>query len=334
MRSIEISEINSVFFMKVPVKVAIPSKGPVATIEPEELIMISLFPPEMHRSPIVYVRPDFPSLPHVTRVKGSPPQLCLTREPMQDWWVGKTLVDLVLRVHEWLCDAAAGKLVKSDDPYEPLVITSENPPVELNSTRARSECAKHDGLWETSSCEISPDGRTEKRFRVGIGDVPTIVVHQGEPQPVAWLNSPNKLEDVLGLISEIGVDTKRLKYWLDKKSASGGRVLVVVGVRRPKNVLGRPDAEEWAAFDIHTNPQLNRRNTRKLTNSDGPTVTSHVVLESFTPSLGTRVSGWKDGLSEKRVVIIGAGAFGSIVAELLARSGLPRLTILDNDSTL
>lgn len=273
----------------------------------------------MHHPPTVHVRPDFPSLPHITRSKGVLPQLCLMREPMQDWWVGRTLVDVVLRVHEWLSDAAAGKLVKSDDPYEPLVIVNENPPVELDTTRAQSECAKYDGLWETSSCELSPEGRTEKHFRVGNGDVPTIVIHQSRPQLTAWTNSPSTWEDVLGLISEIGVDAKRLKYWMEKKSASRGRVLVVVGVRRPKSVLGRSDAEEWAAFDIHTMPQRNRKNPSKLMNLDAPTVTSHVVLESLTPSLSARVSGWIDGLCDKHVVVIGAGAFGSVVAVTLLR---------------
>jgi len=68
-------------------------------------------------------RLDFPktSLAHLyIAVKGKPPGFCYVRENSDEWYANKRIQDLVIRISNWLRDAAVGELSEDGNQFEPL----------------------------------------------------------------------------------------------------------------------------------------------------------------------------------------------------------------------
>lgn len=304
------------------IDVDLPAGKPVYDIRRGEPIVVWLPPTFPKHKPRVFVmRKDFPSLPHLTRRSGEAcGEICLTRLTPADWWHGKTLEDVVHATYRWLTDAAAGDLVKSDDPFEPLIADPQNPVVEVDFEVARSEASMHGGVWDTVAQQIPVPELTAVRLVIGRGQVPTRLWYQTRTQATPWTTVPSDLEGVLSLASIAGFDAQKVRYWIEKGGERSARVLTVFGVKRPRLVLGQAESEEWIAFDLH-----------RQTRGKEWTVTSHLVLRRFDMDLARRVSGLEHATGPKKIVVVGAGALGSSVCEILARSGLTRLTIIDNE---
>jgi|GEM_PF-5995966 len=308
--------------LSLSIRVDLPANGPMWDIREVEPIMIMLRNGFPSVTPMVVpIREDFPLLPHFVRRPGQPfGCLCLTRQNTADWWDGKTLVDVALAAYRWLLDAAAGELVKSDDPFEPLIVDGGNPVVEVNFEEARTEACKHGGVWDTTARQIAIPDLVAVRLVIGPGDVPTRLWYQTTPQATPWIDVPVDLDGVLSLATIAGFEAQKVRYWIEKGEDGSNRVLAVFGVKRPKLVMGQADPEEWVAFDFH------RKSKAKEW-----TVTSHLVLKRFDQELARQVSGLADNRKARKILVIGAGAFGSSVSESLVRSGYATLAIVDND---
>ncbi len=306
-------------FVRLDVVVDMPSAGPACDMCGTEPVWIHLPPGYPGTPPDVYLRVDFPPVPHLSSMVYGLRLACLTRRPLRDWWTGRTLMDVACTVHAWLNDAAAGLLVKPDDPFEPLIAGIGNPPVELDTDVAKENCRKHNGLWQTTAKPIDSVRPGICRLIVGDGDLATQVWYQPEPQTALWLDPPTTLDELASMVAETGFDRERFHYWAQKRD----RLLVVLGVTRPCNVLGRPDAEEWVAFFTRQQGGKSPRQAWR--------VTTHLVQHSFTPRLARLMSGGKQEDEMKTVVVVGAGAMGSAVCDSLARTGRFRLGIVDND---
>jgi molybdopterin/thiamine biosynthesis adenylyltransferase len=308
-------ELHCVF---VDIKVDFPANGPVCKIKPVESPAIVLPRSFPNDPPYVLIRHDFPQAPHLSSRKNKYRSICLTRQDNHDWWQGKTFGGLIKDIYDWLCDAAAGKLIKDNDPFEPL-IASGSLPVEINSKEAQQNCAKHEGSWRTYSEILPVQNRTHFRFRVsGKGDVPTQVWYQEQEQVELWLDPPSDVEELLNMAKKVGFDSDRIRYWIERGKK---QLLLVFGIKRPREVLGRLNPEEWIAFFL-TRDKAKERCKWKIS--------THFVLESFNKEIAAVTSGFEN--KQKNVLIIGAGAIGSEIAESLVRSGTVKLTIIDNDS--
>lgn len=302
----------------VNIKVDLPANGPVCEIQSFEEVAIVLWPTFPFTPPSVLVRHNFPPLPHLGSRKEKYREICLTRQDKYDWWQGKTFDSLLKDIYDWLCDAAAGKLIKDDDPFEPL-IGSGNLPVEINTESAKQNCAKHDGSWLTESEALPVKNGNYFRFCVSSkGGIPTQVWYQKKEQSELWLDPPSDIEELLVMTAKVGFDSERIRYWIGRGKT---QLLLVFGIRRPKEVLGRANAEEWIAF------YLSRKKAKERCEWS---VSTHIVLESFNTIIASMTSGFEN--QQKKVLLIGAGAIGSEIAEALTRSGTVHLTIIDNDS--
>ena len=129
------------------VRVSMPAGGPTCDVKSIEPVWMTLLPDFPASVPDVYVRAGFPAVPHLSSRVEKRRKVCLTRRPTADWWFSKTLVDVTREVYDWLCDAAAGMLVKDDDPFEPLIASGGAP--------GRTECRR------------SPRSLPEGRRRMG-----------------------------------------------------------------------------------------------------------------------------------------------------------------------
>lgn len=303
-----------------------PSQGFMEGVHQKEQIWIFFSDNYPSVCPEVYARGDFPFVPHLTVINipnvGEIKKICLSRMPEKDWWCGKTLADLVLAIHDWLNDAASGNLVKPDDPFEPLISDFSLPPVELNIQRARKECAKHNGLWKTTTQKVDLGEADTARFIVGSGEIETLVWYQSEEQAMPWVKRPVNVDELTSLMTSVGFEQQRFSYWINKgvSEAAACLKIVVVGIRRPQSVLGRPDSDEWVAFDIE----------RKYGSSHWK-VNTRLVHESFTQELSRKLSGYSNTTTVKKVLLIGVGAIGSAVSELLVRSGHITVKMMDSD---
>lgn len=296
-------------------RVNLPMKGPVCDVREIETVLICLSNDFPNNCPDVLVRPDFPSVPHLSSIKQKHRLICLTRDDTNDWWCGKTLIELVKDIYDWLCDAAAGMLVKENDPFEPLIVSGTTP-VELCVKTVLEKCSKHNGAWKTTSKYMCVGDGNNARFIVGSGDVDTQIFYQGQEQSELWIDPPSNIEELIIKMGKLGFDKEQVRYWIEKKK----HLLLVVGVKRPRTVLGRMEANEWVAFE------LKRDKAKERSPWD---IQPHIVLESFSPSIAAVTSGFQPQCA--KVVIIGAGALGSEICESLGRSGIAHITLIDND---
>lgn len=313
--------------IQLEIEVSLPSGGPIFAVQNRESIWLLLpdrFPSEHPH--IVVGRFDFPATPHASRHhNGRWVELCLTRQAPDDWWVGRTLRDVVCRVKEWLDDAAAGLLVKPDDPHEPLFIPWANATVEVDGDFLQRATAEHDGLSTTWAAAVEIPDRETSRLIVGQGPIPTIVMFQPVAQSKPWIDCPTTFDEMRSLVRSVGLNDERLAYWVNKGESGKKQVLVIVGTRRTREVLGRENAQEWVAFE------LKRTKSALGSQASDWDVTAHQVRESFTPQLASRLGGWSGQQGRKKVAFVGAGALGSAVCETMARSGLVDLHIVDED---
>lgn len=303
-----------------------PSLGLFTGVNEKEKVWIFFSECYPSTNPEVFLRSEFPFVPHLTVIEipkiGRIKKICLSRIPEKDWWCGKTLVDLVLAIHDWLNDAASGNLVKPDDPFEPLIADFSLPVVELNVNRARVECANHKGLWKTTTQKFDLGEADTARFIVGSGKIETLVWYQSEEQSEAWVKRPVNIDDMKSLMVSIGFEQQRFSYWINKgvPENTACRKIIVVGIRRSRPVLGRPDSDEWVAFDIERKSGLSNWK-----------INTHLVHESFTQELSRKLSGYSDTSTVKKVLLIGVGAIGSAISELLVRSGHITVKMMDHD---
>lgn len=309
---------DGLYYVIVDIKVDLPSNGPVCSVKPIESAVILLPPTFPYDPPDVLIRRNFPQVPHLSSRKMEYRLICLTRQDKQDWWQGKTFDSLIKDVYDWLCDAAAGKLIKDDDPFEPL-IGSGSLPVEINTELAKQKCAEHDGSWLTNSGALSVKNGACVRLCVsGKGEVPTQVWYQEEEQSELWLDPPSDIEELLEMTNRVGFDSERIRYWVGRGKK---QLLLVFGIKRPHEVLGRLNPEEWIAFYL-TRDKVKEKCKWKIS--------THIVLQSFNAAIASISSGFEN--KQKKVLMIGAGAIGSEIAESLVRSGTVELTVVDYDS--
>lgn len=119
-------------YIAIPLEIEIhlPTRGPVGDIdirkqEPIFLLLHRLHYP--HKAPSAWSnRKDFPApqLPHLNpKPSGSPPNFCLHRGNLNNWFAEHTIVDFVQRVRSWLRDAARDRLIRREDGFEFTRIT-------------------------------------------------------------------------------------------------------------------------------------------------------------------------------------------------------------------
>lgn len=116
----------------ITVTVHLPSRGTWADVDiREEEPLLLVFDNRRYpaRAPRVFSdRDDFPSasLPHlIPTPPGMPACLCLHRGNIDEWFAEHTIVDLMRRAINWLQDAAAGRLIREDDRFEPTRLDTD-----------------------------------------------------------------------------------------------------------------------------------------------------------------------------------------------------------------
>jgi len=329
-------ELDCGVVVRVEVKVDLPSRPVIKNIKSKENVLL-YFPLGADFDLQVYSgRKDFPKLPHVMRRgKSGLAELCLFRTSLADWLAGKSFEDIIYRIRQWMADAAAGLLIKPDDPYEPLWVPMNGSIVEMDIDAAKCKRIP----WQATAYECRAEGRRYYRISEKGGALSAKVFYCGDVRPEPWSIMPRLISDIEEMFASAGFNISS-----DIKSANSkpdlSRFLLVLGVKRPKEILGRENSDEWIAF------LFERKKTKKgaligaskkdknknLSDDDIWEIKCEPVRSVFTQQLAQTTSGWnKKTNDDKQIAIIGAGALGSKVIMNLARSGLTNILIIDKD---
>jgi hypothetical protein len=324
--------------IKFEVQVNLPSR-PIVPINDKEPLLILFFEGKRFPPAIFSARNNFPDLPHVMRRrKNGPAEICYIRENPNDWAVDKTVADVIQRLRDWLADAASGKLVKLDEPYEPLWISANNGMVELDSELAKTKTENGNHAWECRAVEQAIEDLKYFQVNDSRGSMPVKVYYQPEISNKPWTLLTSSPEGVCELSSELGRDVRPV-IESASKDAQLSQFLLIFGVRRSGIVNGRQDADEWIAclFKRKRTKKgalvgASKREREKMLSPDEIwTVKPLPVRSPFTTRLACQISGWKSKIQKCRITVIGAGALGSKVTDSLVRSGLVEVFLIDSD---
>jgi proteasome lid subunit RPN8/RPN11 len=320
--------------VRIVIHVDIPSRPVVKNIKTQEPVIL-YFPLGADFDLQVYSnRRDFPRLPHVMRRgKSGLAELCLFRTSLADWLAGKSFEDIIYRIRQWMGDAATGLLIKPDDPYEPLWVPMNGSIVEIDIDAAKCKQIP----WQAMAYECKAEGRRYYRINEKGGTFPAKTFYCGNVQTEPWSVMPRLISDVKEIFDLAGFNISPEIVSANSKPDLS-RFLLILGVKRPKEILGRENSDEWIAF------LFERRKTKKgaligaskkdknLKDDDIWEIRCIPVRSVFTQQLAQKTSGWdRKTNNDTQIAVLGAGALGSKVIMNLARSGLTNILIIDKD---
>jgi hypothetical protein len=252
------------------------------------------------------------------------------------------------RAMEWLIAAAEGTLLKAGDPFElpdfpkaaidPIVAFRESP-----AALARSRTGARWGTVNLMRHPNVPNALVVHRFvdRDGMrlpeaewGAV--FATSHGESVRGVWLRldklpvlppwqAPATWGELRCLAAQQGRDLDKILRKATRSLREGPGRIALIGFPIPQTV-GGPDVRiHWQALLL---PDL--MPTQAAVASDR--LIAWLPSENWHPvDIATR-GRFADSVLDRHVAILGAGALGSAVAELLVRGGVTRLTLIDGDS--
>jgi proteasome lid subunit RPN8/RPN11 len=351
--------------ISVKIKVELPPLGNFQDIDirPEEPVLI-LFDVKNYPSvpPIVKTdRLDFPkdALAHLyVAVKGKTPAFCMVRGDMADWYAKKKPQDLIIRIGNWLRDAAngeltlnggrfdpmryeaySGKLVYDYDQFAALVQKNQSLPGEANFAMAifkRTSSSTYQ-VHKIVSAENAADTikLLADAFKKEDDGVKTTHYHIGY---IAWsaseeniatyqIEAPNNWQQLVTYAAKYGIDLESLGRYIavDDRSHFRG-IVVVIGIKRPAQVIGFSSSIEFSNHVIVVEDA--DKAGGKL--NEEVAVLQYIHNQPLTLQLAQKISGVEfipPGIN----LAVGCGALGSKILSHLGRSGYVNFIVIDKE---
>lgn len=283
---------------------------------------------------------------------------------------GSRLLWMCLRALEWLRAARDGELFFKGEPWElpdfrrELKLPAKEVPTLVFSEDAHSfdfwqQSRFRCGLAELGSWRRDPPTHFVRSFSSPTGTEILRTswgrrLEESDPKRNAtaiWLllnsvpvrapwQAPTTWRELREAVEEQGLDLYDLLLTAKPQLRGQGRQIAMVGFPIPSVVGGENSRVHWQPLLLPPLP-LERKGFsstsegRKIADRVGP-LRGECVLDWLRSSnwnpeqLSTRGRAAPQ-LRDHRVLLVGAGALGSAVAELLVRSGVHHLTILDGD---
>lgn len=311
-------------------------------------------------------RRDFPvdRVSHLNPVgTGEAPWLCLHRGSIDDWFAEHSIRDYVERVRSWYRDAAAGRLMREDDAFDPTrIATSDrtmifsaramNAAVLLSWAQSKAaghgfafvsaggDAVAHTGWAANVALSVrsfilpEPDAKMLEIARdlnaltLERDDCPrsTIGIYAWtRPQPVATYfgNLPASYAELVAFADRLGIP---LEAAIDDLIAADAQLLQ--GIPVALGIL-RPRPVHGTASPLEWL-------CFAILSEDAPrpedTVISLSHREPLTPAFARTLSAAKPCAGLERPLVIGCGAVGSKLALHLARAGFVSQRLVDHAS--
>ena len=320
--------------------------------------------------PLVYVlRNDFPDTPHQQLAfEGAPRAICIDDRSWVEARLNWTPAELVHRILSWFERAARGELHDARQPLDPLMIGSF-----LSFIISRDDVAQsadldlvgiHDPAYRrmlrvkrlSDVCErpevieplclvayrVAPEDMRRMTFApANLGSLADMLVARGidlfedlatrfsawlqqTPPPVRRIKSRFAIIVEMPIIAPDGAlqNGTDLRAFITDQSV--GNIAVALGIAAE---AGTEAESEVGYVQLFATPQPDLDAVREII------AQSAEVHYDYDRTLATQLSGQAE-LDERKVVIVGAGAIGSHIADCLSREGRFRWTVIDDDRLL
>jgi hypothetical protein len=261
------------------------------------------------------------------------------------WYVGRAL--------DWLIAASRDELIMPGDPFE---LPYYGPPgIATSSFIAFHEGAGSFATWRTTQARsglarIGVIGQEPNRL-VAVKEFSALggqivlrpawgltVSNSQDASPALWVRlddvpvmwpwrAPATWGELRALARDQGIDLRRVLDPVARRLRDRQPHIALVGFPMPVNRGERPSIMHW--LGAYLEPLTG-------TFRNGPLADDAVVqwlpTANWHPEqLGSR-GRFTKGLRDRHVAILGAGALGSIVAELMVRGGVERIIVVDGES--
>jgi hypothetical protein len=151
---------------------------------------------------------------------------------------------------------------------------------------------------------------------------PDVIVLPPWQAPMTW--------GELGQVAKAqGLDYARLLAQLIWPFTWGGLHFALLGFRIAKNVGGQPDRVHWQALRFRAVSDMCGENLRER----DPTTLLWQKSQNWHPDETMNRGRFGSWITNARILLVGVGAIGSMVAEMLIRGGTQSLTMVDPERT-
>ena len=284
--------------------------------------------------------------------------------PAEPYTVDERLAWNIERALLWISLASAGSLPMQDEPYEiPDFPTRANVRFAFDEDRSTASdfIGRSDRTGYVDLVTIDAGPMLVRRFKTKtlttIRDIPWsasiggLAPTEGEVGIWMFLDSPPlvgpwevpiRWGDLESASAALGLSFEDEVQPLFDRLRDGRAHLLLIGFPVPDTNGGEPVQLHWQALrlPVLSNPRAKvpdgfRANSLGWQSSDRRSVLSPSAPLDWADSenwsrANTHARGrYGDGLSGKTVALIGAGALGSAIAEMLVRGGLQRLVVCD-----
>ena len=270
------------------------------------------------------------------------------------------------RAVEWLRAASAGELSRTGDPFE-LPDFRPTGPTTLAFNETRESLSTWDtvpdrtGLADLGWVPAATGTGYVRAFRTLKGD-PILDLRWGsflagstEAQPAAlWIRldetpvlepwqAPMTWGELRAAVRRQDLDLDRLIRQGAERIRDGERHALLLGFPIPETVGGPPVRMHWLAtqlppLTVKNPPGFRPTNDRGRWKQDRDCLLRNTVpikwltTENWSPEEFSGRGKLSPALTDRKVTLIGAGALGSVIGELLVRAGVNSISVCDGDN--
>lgn len=317
-------------------------------------------------APKVYSdRLDFPknNLAHLyVAVDNRPPAFCYVRGNADEWYANKRIEDLVIRISNWLRDAATGELTENGEQYEPLRLEGYSGSIiydyDTILSVINSSVATHFGkrlaiaLFEHSNTEdqntykftklitdknaLTTIKEVDEERKKGKEDVTkkkyyfTYILWNDESDIKSEyeVNIPSSWTGFISFCKFYNIEYKEFEKFITTFSDINDNIYfpVIIGIHRPKQLIGYSSNIEFV--NLRFRMYSDDLKDEKIVNDIPISMLMH--SQPLTHKLASKISGY-DIINHDRSAVFGCGAIGSKIIMHLAKAGQTNLTLIDPD---
>lgn len=294
-----------------------------------------------------YVFPDrtnFPydNFPHINpAINNMPKTLCLTRESMEDWYAEKTFEDMFHLIQDWFNDAENDNLIKAKDGDKYETFTPQNvsgflrisPYLEFHLHEA-----DHSGtiFFDVQTVPLNDQKPEDDPHFGAIGFISSnftknalgmMLFRDNKTIERRWFsNYPHNVGELLRFIKSKGFIVEDKLKGIISEHPNITSLYFLFSFLRPIQVVGKATNVDFLCFATKREDFFNENLDAKIDEI--------ALYDQLTPKFANFLSGTKDSICSKRILLLGCGAIGSKLAYHFVRDGLTEITICDNDIIL
>jgi proteasome lid subunit RPN8/RPN11 len=288
---------------------------------------------------VPFVFPDrlnfpFSKFPHINFAhKGLPNTICLTREPIEEWYAEHTFGEYVDMVSKWLNDAAHGTLMKlkHGDFYEPFRVENTKGILLINRDIDKYIVENPKNVSCYAAVDYSTNVSIEKCYDPttdGCKDnaIEIILFRNCKNVLSDWfIQYPTILKELLAFAKEYGfvIEQEKIVSLLNTAQHSIEKIFFRFAFIRPKNLIGKDSPVDYLCYCVAKEDFLKQNMNASI---DGI-----MMLDRITQEYANNLTETTEIISKKKILILGCGAIGSKLIYHLYRSGISNLTICDKD---